>query len=81
MPSLPKRFAPLCLSVVSILYHHPHNCNLYNAEEIANTLNIKVGIVGNEAIDAVVDVTLLLREFANEGGGGEYILPYNIFGC
>ena len=58
--SLLKRLAPVRVAVASILCHHLHIGNLYSAEEIANTSNIEVGVTGNDAINAGVDVTLLL---------------------
>ena len=79
MPSLPKRLGPVRVAVASILHHHLHIGNLYSAGEIANALNIEADVDGNDAINAGVDVTLLLRAFANEGGD-DYELPYSVLG-
>ena len=68
MPHLPKNLAPVCEAVASILSHYLHVGNLYDAGEIANALNIEVNVAGNNTINAGVDVTLLLRAFANEWG-------------
>ena len=46
--------------MASILYHHLHLGNLYNVGEIANALNVEADVAGNGAINAGVDVTLLL---------------------
>jgi hypothetical protein len=79
MPHLPKKLAPVRAAVASILSHYLHVGNLYDAGEIANALNIEADVAGNDAINAGVDVTLLLRAFANEGGD-DYFLPCNVLG-
>ena len=48
--------------------------------EISNTLNIEADIEGNDAINAEVDTTILLRAFTNEGGMTMCILLYNAVG-
>ena len=69
MPHLPKKLAPVCAAMASILSHYLHVGNLYDAGEIANALNIEADVAGNDAIDADVDATLLFWAFPNEEGG------------
>ena len=69
MPHLPNTLALVSAAVVSILGHYLHVANLYDVVEIANALNVEADDTGNDTINADVNVTLLLRAFANEGGG------------
>ena len=79
MPHLPKKLAPVRAAVASILLPQDHVSHLYSAADIANALNVAADVDGNDAINAGVDVTLLLRAFANEGGD-DYFLPCNVLG-
>ena len=63
--------------MASLLCHYLHIGNFYNAGEIANALKIEADIVGSGAINAGVDVALLLCAFANKGAD-EDVLPRNI---
>ena len=60
----PKKLAPVRAVVASILLPQDHVSRLYSAADISNTLNIAVGVDGNDVINAGVDATLLLRAFA-----------------
>ena len=69
MPHLPKKLAPVCVTVASILLPQDHVSHLYSAADIANALNVAADVDGNDAINAGVDTTLLLCAFIYEGEG------------
>ena len=79
MPHLPKKLARVRAAVSSILLPQDHVSHLYSAADIANALNVAADVDGNDAINAGVDVTLLLRAFAHEGEG-DYEVSYNLLG-
>ena len=79
MPHLPKKLAPVPAFVASILLPQDPVSRLYNATDIANAINVAADVDGNDAIDAGVDTTLLLRAFAYEREG-DYEAPYNLLG-
>ena len=68
MPHLPKKLAPVRAAVAPILLPQDHVSRLYSAVDISNALNIATDVDGNDAINAGVDATLLLRAFVYEGG-------------
>ena len=70
MPQLPKKLAAVCAAVASILLPQDHVSRLYSAADISNALNIAADVDGNDAINAGVDATLLLRVFVHGGREG-----------
>jgi len=74
MPTLPKSLAAVRAAVASLLWPICHFDNLYTADDIANALNIAADVDGCKDANAKVDVTLLLRAFANDAA--EFVLPY-----
>ena len=65
MPNLPKRPAPLCSAVASSLLCYLHTSNLHSGNDITTVLNIAADVKRDNARS--VNVTLLMRAFANEG--------------
>ena len=80
MPHLLKKLALVCAAVALILLPKDHVNYLYSAVGIANALNVAADVDGNDAINAGIDVTLLLRAFSHEGEA-DYEVPYfyNLF--
>ena len=77
MPHLLKKLALVCAAVALILLPKDHVNYLYSAVGIANALNVAADVDGNDAINAVVDVTLLFRAFSHEEEG-DYEVPCNL---
>ena len=80
MPSLPKSLAAVRAAVASLLRPADHSGSLYSADDIADALNIAANVDGSASISTKVDVTLLLRAFANDAAD-EFVLAYDqVFG-
>ena len=76
MPTLPNRLAVVRAAVASLLRNQNHAGSLYSAEDIVDALNAATDFNGNAAID----VSLLLRAFANDAAD-EFVLAYDeVFG-
>ena len=75
MPSFPKSLAAVRAAVASLLRPADHSGSLYSADDIADALNIAANVDGSASISTKVDVTLLLRAFANDTAD-EFVLAY-----
>ena len=80
MPTLPNRLAAVRAAVASLLRNQNHAGSLHSAEDIADALNAAADFNGNAAISLGIDVSLLLRAFANDAAD-EFVLAYDeVFG-